>query len=59
MMCFQVKQDTLAQMTYAQEGIIATAGVHFIVMAVVAVYRMLVLVSVLVTGCMNRGRRRL
>ena len=49
----------MAQMTYAQEGIIATAGVHFIVMAVVAVYRMLVLVSVLVTGCMNRGRRRL
>ena len=38
------------QMTHAQEGMMSTAGVHFMVMAVVAVYSVLVSVSVLVTG---------
>ena len=46
-------------MTHAQEGMIDTAGVHLIVMAVVAVYLILVSVSVLVTGCRNRGRLRI
>ena len=36
---------------------IGTAGVHFIVMAVVAVYSILVSISVLVTAWRNRGLR--
>ena len=36
-----------------------TAGVHFMVMAVVAVYSVLVSVSVLVTGCRNLASLRL